>query len=445
MAVTSQIIISANSGYFLASSSGKLYTSYISDETNHSITLCYDGSENYISPTISLAQDPSSKDYIPNSIMLQVDWEGRQQEVVFVHKDAYECVWQYGTITLNYDKDSNPSGTKLTTVSCWGTVNCTPHIDTTKVPTATIKNLTIAGYWESPSKGNYNNPSHGGLNQKYSISWTRPSNYGTAKVIGYLVVWWKDNWPNHSDPTKFGEIGAMVMVEDNEDNIITITNPQGWFNGAVGHYLKHTVFTVYNRGIAPAINTARKEAMGKQGASYDGTAQDGNYDENSERYSDTIKTYSNYMYLESSSPSITWYKVRFYDESDGSRDLIVIDDIEQEQEYPYWSQSPDDCATVKPPTQKNWIPEGYKLDGWYKLTSPSAIPTGNILTTARVREISVNQNLYFLAALSELNKKIWLYNGSSWKQGIPWIYTGSEWKKGKSAWIYNGTAWKEEK
>jgi hypothetical protein len=68
--------------------------------------------------------------------------------------------------------------------------------------------------------------------------------------------------------------------------------------------------------------------MGKQGASYDGTAQDGNYDENSERYSDTIKTYSNYMYLESSSPSITWYKVRFYDESDGSRDLIVIDDIE---------------------------------------------------------------------------------------------------------------------
>jgi hypothetical protein len=39
------------------------------------------------------------------------------------------------------------------------------------------------------------------------------------------VVWWKDNWPNHSDPTKFGEIGAMVMVEDNEDNIITITNP----------------------------------------------------------------------------------------------------------------------------------------------------------------------------------------------------------------------------
>lgn len=50
----------------------------------------------------------------------------------------------------------------------------------------------------------------------------------------------------------------------------------------------------------------------------------------------------------------------------------------------------------------------------------------------------------FTAQWIAATRKIWIYTGSQWQQGIPWIYNGSQWKQGKSAFIYS-SGWKEER
>ena len=370
MAMTITITDSTSSCTFLASTSSVQGSSASYDDANHKATLNWNDTA---TSTVSLAKDPETGEYITDSLMLNVIWGGRyRQAVVVVHKDAYACRWKVGSTTLSA---STPSVTINGNVS----VTATPLKNSAEVPTVSATEVAISNYWisgvspDGTKSGSWNYPatikrgdSSIPTDYPYLISWKKPAS--SNRIMGYLVIEWK-GWS--SATPIYLSAGAMQFVAP-ETTAFTLDSQ--WWSGAEGTWLKHTVFTVYDKGIYPAISTVNDATNG---------------DNVTERNKDTIKPYS--IYAKFGTPP-TLYTVSFYDDSGN---YIKVEN----KDYTYTTVS---GAKVVAPTGSSWIPTGYKLDGWYRKDGSGSWGT-TLLSTAEVNNISVNSSDISFKAKFSLN------------------------------------------
>lgn len=379
-----QIVIrdTSGAGTFLASSSGTSHFDYAVNTSEHSITLTYTG-DSTADIKIHLAQDPDTREYIANSLMLSIKWgtQGTEQTVVYVHDDAYEVSWKYGNRTLT---PGNPS----VVVQDDGVISCTPSFDSGVIPSQTVTEVTIAGYWKTnvnpdANTGCYNNCAIWKLNTNYTISWKKPQlNTSDVSIVGYLIVYWKGEW----QPGYHNTIGDMVMVGANTTSYISKSD---WFNSAEGHKIKHTVFTIYNKGMSPKMSVAQSQTE-------------------SEWESSTIADYSAFMLFDASHvPELR--TVSFYQEN--GQDLIVIDGV------PQTSSGVLNESYVSVPESTAWIPENYHLIGWQERVDGGQWES-NVLSNAEVNQILITTNLDFRAVLAPNTLNITYINSDDLTQQI---------------------------
>lgn len=388
----SSIIIKAsdNIGTFLASTSS-LEPGYgrTQDDANHQITLTFNS--NNTNPVVSLARDPATGDYLENSLMLEINWVSNRRQVAFVvHDDAYGCEW-----TINGQKLtlSRPS----VQVTNGSTIYAKSLRNAGSVPTQTATKVRIRGYWQtntSPESntGCYNKPSIIQIGTEYLIDWHAPdlSSYSASqkpKILGYMIIYWKGDWGASDGVTG---IGSIRMVDGDTTSYVSNAD---WWSGCEGHHLKHTVFTIYDKGISPKISQVITECTSERPTNHAGTGN-GN----------SVKNYSNYSKIDSNDTT-QLCKTSFYLE-DGTTYVKIGD-----ENYSSYQVS---GSKVVPPSGSSWIPTGYKLDGWYQKTGSGSWGS-TLLTNAQVSNITIGtQDLSFKAKLSLIEYTVtWKnYDGS---------------------------------
>lgn len=371
MASTLTVKDSDNLCTFLASTStyAPAYNATAND-SNHSIALSF--VTDNTNPVISLAKDPSTGNYLENSLMVEISWSGRQQTVILVHPDAYGVEWTVGGTKLTHSTPSKQ-------ITSGSTIYAKSLRQSGAVPTQTATKVRIRGYWQTntypeSTTGCYNKPSIIQVGVRYTVDWAAPdlSSYSASNkpvILGYMVIYWKGNWGATDGVTG---VGDSVMVAP---DVTSLTSNANWWDGVNGHHLKHTVFTIYNKGISPAISTAKAECLSERPTAHAGTGT-GN----------SVKNYSHYSKFDNSDTT-QLYQVGFYLENGTSPVVVNNSDFISYQVA---------GSKVVTPTGSSWIPTNYHLSGWYRKDGTGAWQT-TLLTNSAVKNIAVNNNIYFKA------------------------------------------------
>lgn len=371
MASTLTVKDSDNLCTFLASTS-TVSPSYnaTANDSNHSITLSF--ATDNTNPVISLAKDPSTGNYLENSLMVEINWAGRHQTVILVHPDAYGVEWTVGGTKLTRSTPSKQ-------ITSGSTIYAKSLRQAGAVPTQTATKVRIRGYWQTntypeSTTGCYNKPSIIQVGVKYTVDWAEPdlSSYSASNkpvILGYMVVYWKGNWGASDGVTG---IGDSVMVAP---DVTSLTSNANWWSGVNGHHLKHTVFTIYNKGISPAISTAKAECLTERPTSSAGSGTGA-----------SVKNYSHYSKFDNSDTT-QLYQVGFYLENGTSPVVVNNSDFISYQVA---------GSKVVTPTGSSWIPTNYHLSGWYRKDGTGSWQT-TLLTNSAVKNIAVNNNIYFKA------------------------------------------------
>lgn len=378
---------------FLASTS-TVYPSYTAskDDANHKITLNF---QNNSSPTIRLAKDQASGEYIANSLMIKIYWAGTSsnsrtpQEVILVNGDAYGCEWYCNGVKLTPDNAS-------VVVADGSTIYAKPLVNAADVPTETTTKIRIRGYWQTnttpySNTGCYNKPSIIQRYVNYTIDWVPPdlssySEINKPKIIGYLIVFWKGDWGSLEGVTG---IGGIDMTDGDSTSFVS---PSKWFSGANGHHLKHTVFTIFNTGISPKISDVISECISERPTNHKGTG-DGN----------SVKDYSHYSKIDPNDTT-QLYEVSFY-MPDGETYVRV-----NQQDFTSFQV---DGSNVVTPTGTSWITKDYMLAGWYRKDNNGAWGT-ELLTNSAVQDIIVHNKLSFKAKFVKKERNL-IFDGNGGK------------------------------
>lgn len=371
MASTLTVKDSDNLCTFLASTStyAPAYNATAND-SNHSIALSF--ATDNTNPVISLAKDPSTGNYLENSLMVEISWAGRQQTVILVHPDAYGVEWTVGGTKLTRSTPSKQ-------ITSGSTIYAKSLRQAGAVPTQTATKVRIRGYWQTntypeSTTGCYNKPSIIQVGVKYTVDWSAPdlSSYSASNkpvILGYMVIYWKGNWGGAGGVQG---VGDSVMVAP---DVTSLTSNANWWDGVNGHHLKHTVFTIYNKGISPAISTAKAECLTERPTSSAGSGTGA-----------SVKNYSHYSKFDNSDTT-QLYQVGFYLENGTSPVVVNNSDFISYQVA---------GSKVVTPTGSSWIPANYHLSGWYRKDGTGSWQT-TLLTNSAVKNIAVNNNIYFKA------------------------------------------------
>ena len=318
-----------------------------------------------------------------------------------------------------------------------------------------------------------------------TISWTKPS---SGTVLYYVIMLWK----GYSTSDERGDLGSMLIADGGATSIVDDTS---WWGGThKGYFIKYTVHAVYAGGPNPSFKTGTDSAssssstgLGKsqvedwaiwwQWATNVPTIRNIKFYENDKT---TLLKDSNGIEYDYYAPEGSlikapadiringvdytesykingWYK-KVGSGSWGTTLLTNLGTVGTSDLSFYQSVEPKTCIVTYYNTESTTTTRTFGYGTVITINNDN----GSAIITVQLKDDSYtipkpskdgysfkgfsynSTNKSFTAMWEINNKKIWVYTGSQWQQGIPWIYDGSQWKQGKSAFIYN-SGWKEEK